>query len=77
MDYVVFVSLSSPFIFKILTTPKPQIFQFPTVLRPFNIPPIFTLYELSKNYPQNSHTFIEPMTTTLWSHFFSFKAALE
>ena len=43
MDYVVFVSLSSPFIFKILTTPKPQIFQFPTVLRPFNIPPIFTL----------------------------------
>ena len=43
MDYVVFVSLSSPFIFKILTTPKPQIFQFPTVLRPSNIPPIFTL----------------------------------
>ena len=43
MDYVVFVSLSSRFIFKVLTTPKPQIFQFLTFLRPFNIPQIFTL----------------------------------
>ena len=38
MDYVVFVSLSSPFIFKVLTTPKPQIFQFLTFLRLLTFP---------------------------------------